>query len=180
MFHPDTTFLIDHWTALARAAEVRGGIPARSALRPEAFGRRLPRVFMAERRNGQTVLTLAGTALETVCKQSLAGQPLTALWTPASAELVEQAVTQAILEARPVVVAAFTSGEPAMALEMVVAPLRGISNKPDRLLGLFAPASALAATGEDPARLVARLAVGAGRPGRPALSLVVEQGRRIA
>jgi hypothetical protein len=48
------------------------------------------------------------------------------------------------------------------------------------LLGLFAPASALATAGEDPARLVARLAVGAGRPGRPALTLVVEQGRRIA
>lgn len=179
MFHPDTQFLIDHWTGLARAGAVRGGIPSRIALRPEAFGRRLPRVFLADRRDGRTVLTLAGTKLETVWRRPLAGQDLTDLWTPGSADLVEQAVAQAVREARPVVVAAMTDAEPALALEMVIAPLRGISDRPDRMLGLFAPASALAPGAEAP-RLIARLAVAAGPPGRPALSLAAVEGRRIA
>ena len=180
MFHPDTQFLIDHWTGLARAPQVRGGIPLRATLQPERLGRRLPRAFMAQREGGQTVLTLAGTALDTFWRRPLAGEALANLWTPASAELVEQAVTQAILEARPVVVAAFTSGEPALGLEMVVAPLRGGSDRPDRILGLFAPASALAPISGDAPLLTARLAVGAGAPGRPPLSLAVNDGRRIA
>lgn len=180
MFHPDTQFLIDHWTGLARANGVRGGIPARSALLPEALGRRLPRAFIADRREGQTVLSLAGTALDTFWRAPLAGTSLDALWTPASADLVEQAVVRAAREARPLVIAAFTDSEPALALEMVLAPLRGASGQADRLLGLFAPASALIPVSGDAPRLVARLVVDAGTPGRPALSLAVSDGRRIA
>jgi hypothetical protein len=179
VFHPDTQFLIDHWTGLARAGAVRGGIPSRGALRPEAFGRRLPRAFLADRRDGRSVLTLAGTGLETVWRRPLAGQDLTDLWTAGSVDLVEQAVAQAVREARPVVVAAMTDAEPALALEMVVAPLRGASERPDRVLGLFAPTTALTAGAEAP-RLIARVAVAAGSPGRPALSLAAVEGRRIA
>lgn len=180
MFHPDTQFLIDHWTGLARANGVRGGIPARSALLPEALGRRLPRAFIADRREGQTVLSLAGTALDTFWRAPLAGAPLSALWTPGSADLLEQAVIRTAREARPLVIAAFTDSEPALALEMVLAPLRGASGQADRLLGLFAPASALIPVSGDVPRLVARLVVDAGTPGRPALSLAVSDGRRIA
>lgn len=179
MFHPDTQFLIDHWTGLARATDVRGGIPARSALLPEALGRRLPRTFLAERRDGQTALTLAGTALDAFWRRPLAREPLTALWTPASADMIEQSVLQAIREARPIVVAAFTPGEPAQGIEMVIAPLRSGSDRADRILGLFAPAPALAPSADTPL-LTARLAIGAGIPGRPPLSLAVVEGRRIA
>ena len=180
MFHPDTQFLIDHWTGLARATGVRGGIPARSALAPEAFGRRLARTFIVDRRDEGAVLTLAGTALEALWRAPLAGTPLTALWTPESTDLVEQALTRAVREARPLVVSAFTTGEPSMALEMVVAPMRSVSGRTDRLIGLFAPAPALAPVRGTPPRLVARLVVNAGVPGRPALSLAVNEGRRIA
>lgn len=179
MFHPDTQFLIDHWTGLARTGAVRGGIPARAALRPEALGRRLPRVFIADRRDSQTVLSLAGTGLEAFWGRPLAGERLIELWSPASAELIEQAVGQTVREARPVVVAAMTPGDPALALEMVLAPMRGPSERPDRVLGLFAPTSALSPAGDAP-RLIARVAVAAGAPGRPALSLAVVEGRRIA
>lgn len=180
MFHPDTQFLIDHWTGLARATPVRGGIPARSALHPEVLGRRLPRAFIAERRGGDSVLTLAGTGLDAFWRRPLAGERLTALWAAGSSEMIERAVSQAILEARPVVVTAFTSGEPALAVEMVIAPLRGASDRPDRVLGLFAPASAFTPISGDAPLLTARLSVAAGTPGRPALSLAVVSGRRIA
>lgn len=180
MFHPDTQLLIDHWTGLARAAEVRGGIPARSGLYAEALGRRLPRVFMADWQEGQPRLRLAGTALEAFYRRPLAGESLLALWRPVSGDLVAAALAQAIREARPVVVVGLAPGDPAVPVEMVVAPLRGRSGRPDQLLGLFAPAAALTPVGEGPVLLTARVAVAAGEPGRPALSLAAVQGRRIA
>jgi hypothetical protein len=180
VFHPDTQLLIDHWTGLARAADVRGGIPERDGLYPEALGRRLPRAFVADWRDGQAVLRLAGTALELFYRRPLAGDPLTALWQPASTELVAAALAQSIREARPVVVVGLAPGEPAVPIEMVVAPLRGPSGRPDQLLGLFAPAAALTPVAQGPVLLTARVAVGAGEPGRPPLSLAAVQGRRIA
>jgi hypothetical protein len=180
VFHPDTQFLIDHWTGLARSADVRGGIPARSAVNPEALGRRLPRVFVADWRDGQAILRLAGTGLEAFYRRPLAGQPLNALWQPASGDMVSTAVGQAVREARPVVVVGLAPGDPAVPVEMVVAPLRAPTSRPHQILGLFAPAAALAPTGNGPVLLTARLAVSAGQAGRPALSLAAVEGRRIA
>lgn len=180
MFHPDTQLLIDHWTGLAQAADVRGGIPARSRLHPEAFGRSLPRAFVADWQEGQPRLRLAGTALEAFYRRPLAGDPLASLWRPASADLIAAALAQSVREARPVVVVGLAPGDPAVPVEMVVAPLRGPSGRTDQLLGLFAPAAALTPAGEGPVLLTARVAVAAGAPGRPALSLAAVQGRRIA
>lgn len=180
MFHPDTQFLIDHWTGLARSADVRGGIPARSAFNPEALGRRLPRVFVADWRDGQALLRLAGTGLEAFFRHPLSGHPLNALWQPASGDMVSTAVGQAVREARPVVVVGLAPGDPAVPVEMVVAPLRAPTSRPHQILGLFAPAAALAPTGNGPVLLTARLAVSAGQAGRPAVSLAAVEGRRIA
>lgn len=180
MFHPDTQRLIDEWTRLATVADVRGGIPQRSGLMPEALGRLLPRAFVADMRDGQAVLRLAGTALEAFHRRPLKGETLEAFWRPASAELVAAAVGQSIREARPVVVVGLAPGEPAVPVEMVVAPLRTRSGRPDQILGLFAPASALAPTGSGPVLLTARVAVAAGTAGRPVLSLAAVEGRRIA
>jgi hypothetical protein len=79
-----------------------------------------------------------------------------------------------------VVVVGLAPGDPAVPVEMVVAPLRGPSGRTDQLLGLFAPAAAQTPAGEGPVLLTARVAVAAGAPGRPALSLAAVQGRRIA
>lgn len=181
MFHPDTQLLIDHWTGLARAADVRGGIPKRSELNPETLGRRLPRVFMADWRDGQAILRLAGTGLEAFYRRPLSGEALTNLWQPTSGDMIGAAVGQAVREARPVVVVGLAPGEPAVPVEMVVAPLRGAAGRPHQILGLFAPAAALAPTGSGPVLLLtARLAVTAGEAGRPPLSLAAVEGRRIA
>ena len=180
MFHPDTQRLIDHWTDLARATDVRGGIPDRADLTPEALGRLLPRAFVADWRDGQAVLRLAGTALEAFHRRPLAGDPLTALWQSSSTDLVHAALAQTVREARPVVVVGLAPDEPAVPVEMVVAALRGRSGRPDQILGLFAPASALTPTGTGSILLTARVAVAAGARGRPPLSLAAVQGRRIA
>lgn len=180
MFHPDTQLLIDHWTGLARAADVRGGIPERSGLNPEALGRRLPRVFVADWRDGQAILRLAGTGLEAFYRRPLSGESLTALWQPASGDMIGAAVGQAVREARPVVVVGLAPGDPAVPVEMIVAPLRGAEGRPHQILGLFAPAAALTPTGSGPVLLTARLAVSAGEAGRPPLSLAAVEGRRIA
>lgn len=180
MFHPDTQLLIDHWTGLARAADVRGGIPQRSGLNPEALGRRLPRVFLADWRDGQAILRLAGTGLEAFYRRPLSGESLSALWQPASGDMVNTAVGQAVREARPVVLVGLAPGDPGVPVEMVVAPLRGSGGRPHQILGLFAPAAALTPTGNGPVLLTARLAVGAGEAGRPPLSLAAVEGRRIA
>lgn len=180
MFHPDTQFLIDHWTGLARSAGVRGGIPARSRLNPEALGRRLPRAFVADWREGRAVLRLAGTGLEAFYRRPLSGEHLTALWRSGSGDMIEAAVSQAMREARPVVVVGLAPGEPDVPVEMVVAPLRGAPGRPHQILGLFAPATALTPTGNRPVLLTARLAVSAGEAGRPPLSLAAVEGRRIA
>ncbi len=180
MFHPDTQLLIDHWTGLARATDVRGGIPDRAGLRPEALGRRLPRAFVADWQDGQAVLRLAGTALELFYRRPLAGESLATLWRPASNDLIADALAQSIREARPVVVVGLAPGDPAVPVEMVVAPLRGPTGRPDQLLGLFAPAAALTPISQGAVLLTARVAVAAGEPGRPPLSLAAVQGRRIA
>lgn len=180
MFHPDTQLLIDHWTGLARAARVRGGIPERAHLNPEALGRRLPRVFVADWRDSQAVLRLAGTGLEAFYRRPLSGQSLGALWQPASGDMIDAAVGQAVREARPVVVVGLAPGEPEVPVEMVIAPMRGPAGRPHQILGLFAPAAALTPTGSGPVLLTARLAVAAGEAGRPPLSLAAVEGRRIA
>ena len=64
MFHPDTQFLIDHWTGLSRRGGVRAGIPDRASLEPDALGLRLPRAFIAERHGDDAVIRLAGSWIE--------------------------------------------------------------------------------------------------------------------
>lgn len=165
---------------MARAGNVRGGIPGRADFRPEALGRLLPRVFVADWRDGKAFLRLSGTLIEAFHRRALAGEALSALWQPASANMINAALAQTVREARPVIVVGLAPGSPAVPVEMVVAPMRSSSGGTNQILGLFAPASALTPTGQGPVLLTARLAVTAGPPGRPALSLAAVQGRRIA
>ena len=91
MFHPDTQFLIDHWTNLSRRAESRGGIPARAALEPDVLGLRLPRTFMAERARDDAVVRLAGGWIEGFHGEALKGRSLLSLWRTPSRPLVSTA-----------------------------------------------------------------------------------------
>jgi hypothetical protein len=179
MFHPDTQFLIDHWTGLSRRADTRAGIPARSAVDPAALAVRLPRVFMADRPGEEAVIRLAGGWVEDFHGEYLKDQPLLSLWRPGSRPLVVAAQTRAVREARPVVVIGL-AGLAAAQIEITLVPLRGPSGEPDRILGLYAPAATLTLASDESRLLTARLSIGVGEPARPALSLAAVHGRRLA
>lgn len=179
MFHSDTQFLIDHWTGLARRADVRAGVPARASLDPADLGLRLPRAFLAERRGDEVVIRLAGSWIEGFHGRPLQGRPLLSLWRSASHPLIAAALTQTVREARPVVVAAL-AGSLSAPFEITLAPLRGPSGQTDRLLGMYAPAATLALATDEPRLLTARVSIAVGEVGRAALSLAAVGGRRVA
>lgn len=179
MYHPDTQFLIDHWTTLSNRAGSRGGVPDRAALRPDDLGRRLPRVFMARRTGDDAILRLAGGWIEDFHAAPLRDRSLSSLWRETSRPLLSAALTRTAREARPVVIVAL-AGETGGQMEVILAPLRGPSGEPDRLLGLYAPAATLTLAKDDPRLLVARLTIGVGDSARAPLSLAADRGRRLA
>jgi len=179
MFHPDTQFLIDHWTALSRRPVSRGGIPDRAAVAPDVLGLRLPRAFMAQRTRDDAVIRLAGGWIEAFHGEPLKDRSLLTLWRTASRPLVSTALTQTIREGRPVVVAAL-AGSVAAQIEITLLPLRGPSGAPDRLLGLYAPAATLSFAMDEVRLLTARVSIGVGDAARAPLSLAAVHGRRIA
>ena len=87
MFHPDTQFLIDHWTALSRRPESRGGIPDRAAVEPDVLGLRLPRAFTARRTGDDALIRLAGSWIEGFHGEPLKDRPLLPLWRKVQAEI---------------------------------------------------------------------------------------------
>lgn len=179
MFHPDTQFLIDHWTALSRRPETRGGIPDRAVVEPDALGLRLPRAFMAQRARDDAVIRLAGGWIEGFHGEVLKDQSLLSLWRSASRPLVATAMTQTIREGRPVVIVALAGGVAAQ-IEITLLPLRGPTGAPDRLLGLYAPSATLTLAADEPRLLTARVSIGVGEAARAPLSLAAIGGRRIA
>lgn len=179
MFHPDTQFLIDHWTVLARGADARGGLPRRTAFEPEVLGGRLSRAFMVERRGDNAVLRLAGEWIENFHGEVLKGRSLLSLWRTASRPLVASSLAQSVREGRPVVIAA-AAGSASAPIEIALLPLRGSDGRAGPLLGLYAPAATLSLPADECRLLAARAAVGVGDPARPPLSLAALHGRRIA
>jgi len=179
MFHPDTQFLIDHWTGLAAGEDARGGVPDRLALEPQALGLRLPRAFVAERTGDDMILRLAGSWIESFHGRTLQGQSVLSLWRSASHPLVAAAATQTIREARPVVIVAL-AGSLAGPVEVALTPLRGPSGLPDRILGLYAPAATLGLAASETRLLTARVSIAVGESGRARLSLAAVDGRRVA
>lgn len=179
MFHPDTQFLIDHWTALSGRADSRGGIPDRSAVEPDMLGLRLPRAFMAQRTRDDAVIRLAGGWIEAFHGEALKHHSLLSLWRTASRPLVSTAMIQALREGRPVVIVALAGGG-GVQIEVTFLPLRGPTGQPDRLLGLYAPAATLTLAADEPRLLTARVSIAAGEAARAPLSLAAVGGRRIA
>lgn len=179
MFHPDTQFLIDRWTALSQAEGVRGGVPARADFEPETLGPRLARTFLAERVGDDACLRLAGGWIESFHAEATRSSSILGLWRAPSRSMVAAALAQTFREARPVVVVAL-AGTVSAPIEVTFTPLRSASGQPDLVLGLYAPASGFALAVDEPRLLTARVTIGVGDPGRPVLSLASVGGRRIA
>src|SRR5690606_35964710 len=176
MFHPDTQFLIDRWSELARSRDVRGGVPARERFTPESLGARLPRAFLLQGAGAEARLRLAGGWLEALHGRPLAGRAFLDLWCEASPVLVAPAVSQAVREGRPVVIVAQLGPRPTP-VEVVVAPLRGRDGQADLLLRLVAPAGEAGLGRDESRQLAARVTIGVGNVGRPDLRLVRQTGR---
>jgi hypothetical protein len=179
MFHPDTQFLIDHWTGLAEREDVRAGVPDRASLEPDALGLRLPRAFIAQRAGDDAVIRLAGGWIEAFHGEPLKNRPLLSLWRAASRPLVAAALTQTLREARPIVIVAL-AGAISAQVEIVLVPLRSPSGAADRILGLYAPTATLTLSADEPRLLTARVSIGVGESARAPLSLAASRGRRIA
>jgi hypothetical protein len=179
MFHPDTQFLIDHWTTMSRQDSVRAGVPDRAALEPDGLGLRLPRAFIAERGGDEATIRLAGSWIEGFHGDRLKDRPFLSLWRTASRPLVAAAVTQTMREARPVVIAAL-AGVLSARIEIALVPLRGPTGGVDRVLGLYAPMATLSFAADEPRLLTARVSISVGEPARPPLALCAVGGRRIA
>lgn len=179
MFHPDTQFLIDHWTALSRGKAVRAGVPDRASLEPDALGARLPRTFIAERDGEEAVIRLAGTWIEGFHGEALRDRALLSLWRTSSRPLVVASIAQTAREARPVVIAAL-AGALSAPIEIALVPFRGPAGAVDRILGLYAPVATLSLAADEPRLLTARVSIGVGEATRPPLALAAVGGRRIA
>lgn len=179
VFQPDTQFLIEQWTGMARSPGVRAGVPARADLEPERLAARLPRAFLLERHGDEAVFRLAGSWLESFHGESLKGTPFLDLWRTASRPLVAAGVAQTFREARPVAIVAL-AGSLEAPIEVLLTPLRGASAQPDLVLGLYAPAGGFIMPVDASRLLTARVTVGVGEPGRPALTLAAVGGRRVA
>lgn len=179
MFHPDTQFLIDHWTRLSTGDGARAGVPPRTSFQPDALGLRLPRAFIADRIGEGAVLRLSGGWIEAFHGQPLTGRPLSSVWAPGSHALVQSAIVQSIREARPVVIVA-VAGDRATPVEITLVPLRGASGQVDRVAGLYAPSGSLSFAPRESRLLTARVSVAVGPVARAPLALAAVGGRRIA
>ena len=179
MFHPDTQFLIDHWTGLAARRGALGGVPDRASLKPDLLGLRLPRTFIAERREGEVRLRLVGGWIESLHRARLTAETLPSLWRADSRAMIEAALQRTMDETAPVVINAAV-GAAGSSLEITLAPLRSASGRVDRILGLYAPLSSLTLTKDESRQLTGRFARTARSLGRPPLSLAAIDGRRVA
>lgn len=179
MFHPDTQFLIDHWTRLSASEGARAGVPSRAGFHPDALGLRLPRAFIADRIGEGGVLRLSGGWIEAFHAQALKDRPFSCVWVEDSHALVRAAAVQAVREARPVVVVA-VAGAGATPLEIALVPLRGSSGEVDRVAGLYAPSGSLSFAAHDCRLLTARVSIGVGPVARAPLALAAVGGRRVA
>lgn len=177
MFHPDTQLLIDRWSVLAGCETAGAGVPARAAVDPAAFGGRLPRVFIAERRDDDIRFRLAGGWIEDLHGGSLRDRPVLALWSPVSQPLAKAALDQCVRDARPVVIVN-ALGSLGAVVELVVAPLRGPSGEVDRYIGLVAPSVTLTLAKDESRLLNARLSVAAAPRPCGVIDLASIRGRR--
>ena len=180
VFHSGIQRLVDAWAALPGAAR----IPDRAAFDPNALGRLLPQVFIAERRDEGLVFRLAGGWIERVHGRPLKGAYLLEVWRRESRLMVHRGLAQAFRDGRPMIFSADMEMEDGALLpaEIAAAPLRGPNGLPDRLLGLYQPLSA----DGDEAKAVQGLVVRAMTPAttpvarRAALTLAAVAGRRLA
>ncbi len=157
MFHPSTERLIDYW----RDRKGEAPAPSRADINPGDFPDILPQVFIVGReRLGRMPVRLAGGFLTELHARDLRDQDLLSLWALSHRLELKSSLETARRRCQPVVVTADirAHGAPSVGLEVLFAPLRGMTGETDRFLGLYQPIA-----------MMRRL------EGRPAYELAVRQ-----
>ncbi len=185
MFHANTQHLIAEWN---RQRAVEGGLPARTAISPVAFGPLLPQLFiLGVEPDGVEAFRLAGGLLADLHGRDLRGADFFKLWRREDRARMEAALGDARRTGAIVVATvngASVTGD-SIDLEITLAPLTGATGNADRVIGLYQPLSfARALVGKPISQLAIRkldvLGDFQNLHQRKHLRLVIDNTRRVA
>jgi hypothetical protein len=182
MFHPSTERLIDYW----RGRSVNDAVPTRTSVNPGDFLDLLPQVFILGRDGtGRYPVRLAGGFVSDLHARDLRGEDALGFWALSHRLEVKSALEVARRRGEPMVVTADIRavGAPSVGMEVLFAPMTGLSGDTDRFLGLYQPIGMLQRLmGRPASELGVREIRGLGPANveSPRLRLATLHGRRIA
>ena len=177
MFHAHTDRVLDEWRRRRGPAR----LPARTQLSPILFGPLLPQMFvLADDGEAGWRFRLAGAFLGELFARELSGEAYAGLWTAGDRASAVRAL-QAARRAEEPAVLGCRGDSPSgrfVAMELLLAPVTGPTEAPDRVVGLLQPVSAVARLGGEPvsALRLTDLRSGSPRP-LPGPRLVVDNTR---
>lgn len=179
MAHPNTERLTEYWRAKAGPFAA----PARTNIDPTEFIDLLPQVLIVGRRDaGELPFRLIGGLIADLHQRDLRGVNMLSLWTDADRAALRLALEQIRRRPEPLLVTGEIRADDGVrvGLEMMLAPLVGLTGEIDRYLGLYQP---LGMTARLMGRTVQTLKLlNLSRSGEegPRLRLAAVDGRRIA
>ncbi|MDR3507670.1 MAG: PAS domain-containing protein [Caulobacteraceae bacterium] len=184
MFHSNTEQLIDYW----QRRRIGPMAPARASIDPADFTRFLPQIFILGRRGfGDYGFRLVGGYVADLHGRDLRDENILNLWEPEDRAPLQMALETIRRRAEPLVIScdAWPEFGLAMRLEMMLAPLTGMSGDVDRMLGLYQPTvPSTVLMGQAAKTLSIRQILTGGGVGEaeelPRLRLAAVNGRRIA
>lgn len=181
MFHSNTERLIDYWH------ERRGptGLPPRTAVNPADFSELLSQILILGRQStGQYPVRLAGGFVADLHGRDLRQQNGLGLFQPRDRMEIQIALETARRRPEPIVmtVEVRTDG-PTLPMEILMAPLAGAQESPERFLCLYQPLGMVSRLMGRPALEMAIQSIRSTRAANeetPRLRLATLDGRRIA
>jgi hypothetical protein len=179
MAHPNTERLTEYWRAKAGAYSA----PLRADIDPMDFVDLLPQILIVGRREaGDLPFRLIGGLIAQLHQRDLRGTNLLTLWADADRAALRLALEQVRRRPEPLLITGeIRTGEARpVGLEMVLAPLIGVTGEIDRYIGLYQPLGMTARlAGKTVKDLKVRHLSRSGEDG-PRLRLAALDGRRIA
>jgi len=179
MTHPNTERLTEYWRGKAGPFAAA----ARTDIDPTEFIDLLPQVLIVGRRDaGELPFRLIGGLIADLHQRDLRGVNLLSLWADADRAALRLALEQIRRRPEPLLVTGEIRADDGVkvGLEMMLAPLVGLTGEIDRYLGLYQP---LGMTAKLMGRTVQTLKLNnlsrSGAEG-PRLRLAAVDGRRIA
>ena len=182
MSHSNTDSMLAYW----RSRRGVGPAPARADIDPAAFVKVMPQTFMLGREAaGDYRVRLAGSLIESLHDDRLAGSDFLALWAEADRTRVKAAIESALLRGEAVLARATgrTAQDRHADFELLLMPLVGPSGGIDRLLGLYQPVTPLSVLKDESVERLFLLQIGFVGPEDAkfrSLRLAAVDGRRIA